>query len=141
MRHLFRRLYFALRPSHRLMVMDYPIEPKPVYTEDHPHRKLEEIISVNDSDYGMLLRKALTFKEAFFAINEASHEKDPALPAWNNNYVPGLDIIMLYTMLTELRPKKFIEIGSGTTTKTAYKARSEQGLNFSITCIDPSPRQ
>lgn len=121
--------------------MDYPIEPKAVYTPEHPHEKLFEIISASDEAYATLLRESLSFKEIFFSIREAADEKDPRNPAWNNNYVPGLDIIILYTMLCRLKPKKYLEIGSGTTTKTAHKVRTEQSLDFIITCIDPDPRQ
>lgn len=141
MRKLLKRIYFAVRPSNRVVMMDYPIEPKAIYTPQNPHRKLYELISAGDEKYEAMLRQATKFKDNFFAIKEASNEKDVNQPTWNNNYVPGLDIIVLYTMLTSLRPKKYVEIGSGTTTKTAVKARAEQSLDFTITCIDPNPRQ
>jgi predicted O-methyltransferase YrrM len=50
-------------------------------------------------------------------------------------------MVMLYTLLTELKPKRYVEIGSGTSTKLAAKAKAEQHLSFSITCIDPYPRK
>ena len=55
--------------------------------------------------------------------------------------MPGLDMVMLYTIIAQFKPNKYIEIGSGTSTKLAYKARQEIGLNFTITSIDPLPRQ
>jgi hypothetical protein len=62
-------------------------------------------------------------------------------PGWNNNYLPGLDIIMLYSLLAQIKPSRYIEIGSGTSTKVAYKSRAENSLNYEIVCIDPSPRK
>lgn len=141
MHELFKRIYLAFRPSNRVVVMDYAIEPTAVYTPENPHQKLLEIVSANDEAYGELLRDAWTLRNNFFTIVDASVEKDQTQPTWNNNYVPGLDIIILYTMLVKLKPKKYIEIGSGTTTKTAAKVRKEQALDFTITCIDPNPRQ
>ncbi len=136
-----RRIYFAFRPSNRIVIMDYAIDPQPVYSLDRPHKKLFEMISENDISYEKILRQAQSFRERFFSINEASNEMDISQPAWNNNYVPGLDIIVLYTLINQLKPDRYVEIGSGTTTKTALKARKENDLNFTITCIDPHPRQ
>lgn len=141
MRELIRRLYFAIRPSQRMVIMDYAIDPKPIYTKNNPHKKLFEIIANHNADYEKLLRYALELKQGYITIKEMIKEIDLSQPTWNNNYVPGLDIIILYTLLVYLKPKRYIEIGSGTTTKTAFKARKDHNLSFTITCIDPNPRQ
>jgi hypothetical protein len=138
---ILRKLYLSVISSHRLAVLDYSIEPKTFYPQNKPHQKLKEFIATNDEKYKALLKKALDYSSSFFSIKDAAVEKDPLQPAWNNDYVPGLDIVMLYTLLNTFQPKKYVEIGSGTTTKTAYKARKENNLQFSITCIDPFPRQ
>lgn len=140
-RQLLRRLYLGIRPSNRLVVLDYPVEAKPLYTAAHPHQKLFGIISQNDAQYAALLHASARYHAQLHAIKEHKAESDALQPAWNNGYVPGLDILMLYTLLNEYKPKKYVEIGSGTTTKTAARARRENGLSFSITCIDPFPRQ
>ena len=124
-----------------MILMDYAIEPKPLYTADKPHKKLYETLSASDAIYRNHLQTALSLKDHFLEINTSDKETDITLPAWNNNYLPGLDIIMLYTLLCELKPKTYVEIGSGTSTKTANKARKDHHLNFKITCIDPHPRQ
>lgn len=54
--------------------------------------------------------------------------------------MPGLDIIGIYTMISEFKPKKYIEIGSGNSTKVAYKAKTENNINTEIISIDPMPR-
>ena len=51
-----------------------------------------------------------------------------------------MDIIGIYTLLAEFKPRKYIEIGLGNSTKVAYKAKTEQGLNTEIISIDPLPR-
>lgn len=124
-----------------MVIMDYAIDPKPVYTENNPHKKLFETIAGNDKEYEKLLRYALEHRQGYISIREMANEDDLSMPTWNNNYFPGLDIIILYTLLHYLRPKKYIEIGSGISTKTAFKARQDYNLDFSITCIDPKPRQ
>lgn len=141
MRKFLKRIYFAIRPSNRIVILDYPVEPVALYTKENPHQKLNEIISENHLEYEKLLQHAASLKENFAEIKTKDKETDVLEPTWNNNYVPGLDIIILFTLLDYLKPRKYIEIGSGTSTKTALKARNEKNLDFTITCIDPKPRQ
>ncbi|MBL4862619.1 MAG: class I SAM-dependent methyltransferase [Crocinitomicaceae bacterium] len=51
-----------------------------------------------------------------------------------------MDIVGIYTLIAELKPNKYIEIGSGNSTKVAYKAKLEHQLNTEILSIDPMPR-
>jgi hypothetical protein len=136
---IFKRIYYSLFAPKKVILIDYPADPVPVYTREHPHKKLFEIISANDRGYQQLLANSLSFKKNISSIKNANDEKDLTQPTWNNNFVPGLDIIILYTLLEQLKPARYIEIGSGTSTKTAYKARKDHQLNFTITCIDPHP--
>jgi hypothetical protein len=141
LKNFMKRIYYAINPSNRIVLLDYAIDPKPTYTSNSPHKSLYEFVSGNDEQYKDILDLALQYKDRFADIKEHKAERDLSKPTWNNGYVPGLDIIMLYTLVTQLKPKKYIEIGSGTTTKTVHKARKENNLDFKITCIDPSPRQ
>jgi hypothetical protein len=43
-------------------------------------------------------------------------------------------------MISELKPKKYIEIGSGNSTKVVYKAIKDQNLSTEIISVDPFPR-
>lgn len=87
-----------------------------------------------------MLNKALSLKEAIWSIQTADKEKVASNPAWNNGFLPGLDIIGIYTLMAAYQPKKYIEIGSGNSTKVAFKAKKEQNLSTEITSIDPMPR-
>lgn len=98
------------------------------------------MIAESKNEYAKLLNASKKFFTALHSIKKKKGA-DQNLAVWNNGYLPGLDMVMLYTILNEFSPKKYIEIGSGTSTKIAHKAREENGLNFTITCIDPLPRQ
>lgn len=54
--------------------------------------------------------------------------------------MPGLDIVTIYTMLSRIKPQKYIEIGSGNSTKVVRKSIRENDLETKITSIDPHPR-
>ncbi|HRE96861.1 MAG TPA: class I SAM-dependent methyltransferase [Flavobacteriales bacterium] len=73
-------------------------------------------------------------------IQDASLEKDQNKPAWNNGFLPGLDIVGIYGMIAEYKPAKYIEIGSGNSTKVARKSITENHLKTEIISIDPFPR-
>ena len=49
-------------------------------------------------------------------------------------------MIGIYTMVSMYKPKKYIEIGSGNSTKVAFKAKTEQSRDTEIISIDPMPR-
>jgi predicted O-methyltransferase YrrM len=135
-----KKLYNAIFHPAKLAVLDYAIQPSPVYNKHQPHYLLYKQIAANNHNYTQLLKTALLYQQQFtvIPINETTDHK---VASWKNGFFPGLDIVMLYTLLTHLKPKQYVEIGSGTSTKIAAKAKAEQQLSFSITCIDPSPRK
>ena len=138
---MIKQLYRFLSPKFQNLFLDYPVNFKPRYGHGKPpHTALYDIIAANRDTYQYLLSKALDLKEHIWEIKEAKHERDTTKPGWNNGFLPGLDIIGIYTMLAEFKPKKYIEIGSGNSTKVAYKAKQEQQLSTEIISIDPMPR-
>jgi hypothetical protein len=46
----------------------------------------------------------------------------------------------LYTIIVETKPKRYVEVGSGNSTKVAHKAVMDHVLSTKITSIDPYPR-
>ncbi|MEP7323745.1 MAG: class I SAM-dependent methyltransferase [Saprospiraceae bacterium] len=60
---------------------------------------------------------------------------------WDNDYLPGLDIITIYTLIQKFKPAKIIEIGSGHSTAVIRKTIIEHKLRTHLTCIDPKPRR
>jgi len=121
--------------------MEYKVDFKPRYGHGKPaHPELLKIINQNREKYKALINKALSLKEKIWTIKDTSKETSAINPSWNNGFLPGLDIIGIYTMLAEFKPTKYIEIGSGNSTKVAYKAKKEQNLSTEIISIDPMPR-
>lgn len=138
---MIKQLYRFLSPKFQNLFLDYPVDFKPRYGHGKPpHTALYDIIAANRDTYQYLLSKALDLKEHIWEIKEAKRERDTTKPGWNNGFLPGLDIIGIYTMLAEFKPKKYIEIGSGNSTKVAYKVKQEQQLSTEIISIDPMPR-
>jgi len=136
-----KEIYRFLSPKFQNLFLEYKVNCKPRYGNGlPPHSELYSIIDSKRDNYKTLLEKALSYKEAIWKIKHTEDEKDSLKPAWNNGFLPGLDIIGLYTLISEFKPKKYIEIGSGNSTKVAYKAKIEQNTNTEIISIDPRPR-
>lgn len=134
-------LYRFLSPKFQSLFLEYKVNFKPRYGNDlPPHAGLYSIIDTNRDIYKALLNKALDYKDTIWKIRDSKDENDSSKPVWNNGFLPGLDIIGIYTLFSEYKPRKYIEIGSGNSTKVAYKAKKEHNINTEIISIDPAPR-
>ena len=136
-----KRVYRFLKPATQALLLEYPVDMQPRYGHGKPpHPALYKIINARRREYEAWLDKALIYKEVMWKLRDAKEEKDPLQPAWNNGFLPGLDMVMLYTIMSELRPRQYVEIGSGNSTKMACKAKTDRALDCSFTSIDPKPR-
>jgi hypothetical protein len=128
-------------PQFQNLFLEYKVNFKPRYGHGKPpHELLYAIIDAHRAQYETVLDKALSYSAQIHEIKRNNEEINPLNPAWNNGFLPGLDIIGIYTMVADIKPKKYIEIGSGNSTKVAFKAKKEHGLDMEIVSIDPQPR-
>lgn len=140
LRNIIKKIWFSLYGSGRIVLLDHPVFPAPLYSEN-PHGTLFDLIQANRENYCQLLKNTLDYKDALSRIRHDKIVTNETDPGWNNGHFPGLDMIMLYSLLSQIKPSKYVEIGSGTSTKVAYKAKKENSLNYEIISIDPSPRK
>src|SRR5690606_4274036 len=138
---MIKQLYRFLNPKFQNLFLEYKVDLKPRYGHGKPaHQDLYKIIDSNRDTYRKLINKSLSYTDKIWTIQDSSTEIDSTKPSWNNGFLPGLDIIGIYTLISEFKPKKYIEIGSGNSTKVAYKAKTEHNLDTEIVSIDPMPR-
>ena len=136
-----KSLYKFLSPKFQSVHLEYKVNVRPRYGHGKPaHALLYEIINKNRKIYEENLLSILGCSENLHLIKDSTVEKDEDKPAWNNGFLPGLDIVGIYGIIAKYRPLKYIEIGSGNSTKVARKAISENQLSTAITSIDPFPR-
>jgi hypothetical protein len=138
---LIQSIYRFLSPKYQTVFLDYHVHATPRYGFGKPpHGQLAEIINRNRKEYADFIDFAITLSDEIQLIKSSDKEKEVNLPTWNNGFLPGLDIIAIYAMLAKYNPKKYIEVGSGNSTKVAFKAKKERNLNTEIISIDPMPR-
>ena len=136
-----KKFYKFLSPKWQKLYMDYPVQFTPRYGFGKPpHGQLYNIINETRVKYSRLLEEALNYTSVFQAIKKQEDETDSLQPTYNNHFLPGLDIIGIYTLLAKYNPERYVEVGSGNSTKVAYKAIKDQGLQTKIISIDPHPR-
>jgi hypothetical protein len=119
--------------------LDYPFESKPRYGYGKPpHERLACLIERNRGEYASHLK---SFISAAHVLTDIPAEPiDLLLPHWNNGFFPGLDVVALCGFMSELNPPRYVEIGSGNSTKFCHFVRNKLGLRSKIISIDPEPR-
>ena len=131
----------SLSSRYQTLHLEYPVEMKPRHGHGKPyHQGLTSIIERNRSTYTAWLHQALLEKDFLVQFLAKPSSEDPSLPAWNNGFLPGLDITMLYTIVSSTAPATYVEIGSGNSTKVVAKAKADHQLATKIISIDPAPR-
>ena len=136
-----KKLYRFLSPKFQTLFSEYPVKMVPRYGHGKPpHGELYSIIDKNREEYREILTQALTLKDWIQEINKLDQESDLSSPGWNNGMLPGLDIVGIYSMIALKKPTRYIEVGSGNSTKVAFKAKSDHNLSTEIISIDPMPR-
>ena len=74
------------------------------------------------------------------ALARIPHSEDgPLRPYWQNDWFPPFDGAALYGLIAERRPHRYVEVGSGISTRFARQAISDLGLSTQIVSIDPHP--
>lgn len=103
-----------------------------------PHKEIQSIFLGHLDGQRSFLEKCSPYMGFFEGIT--SNMVNEIDPYWNQTWLPPLDGISLYTVVADCKPKRYVEIGSGNSTKFAKLAIRQNKLPTEITSIDPYPR-
>ncbi len=127
-------------PAGHSIALDYPIHPRTRYGYGKPtHALLSEIIGSRRDVYKRFLENLLIYKTDLRHIGNAAGS-EPLAPVWVNGYLSGLDAASLYGFIRMNRPRLYIEIGSGHSTRFARRAIQDERIQTTVISIDPEPR-
>ncbi len=121
--------------------IDYPPSSKiqPRYTLGNTNTYIDNALSAYiDSYYATLIKFQKYFPQLRKIDTHLNIQK--ISPHFINDFIPGLDCVSLYCMIAENKPNRYIEIGSGNSTKFARQAITDNNLTTLLISIDPSPR-
>ena len=136
--HRIRQEDQRLRLQGRRVDFEYGYDPQP-----RPRRALRRLIEpIFVAGADRYIKQLETFSALSpQLLNIATHSNGPiAEPNWINDHLPGLDAVSIYGFLVAFNPRRYVEIGSGNSTKFARQAIKDFGLRTRIVSIDPSPR-
>lgn len=132
--------FTAERWTHEFTIVDYPYKARIRYGAGlPPHPQLAALIGEGRDRYAKVLA-GIGEIQADFAQVPIGGTYEEVDPFWLNSWFPPLDGMALTQMLRANNPKRFVEIGSGVSTKFARRAVRLYGLRTKLASIDPQPR-
>ncbi len=132
------QVFSTERAHHDFRIVDYPYRAEIRYGAGRPaHPGLSALIEAGRERYAARLDDLAALDVADIRRG-GTYEADA--PFWLNAWYPPLDGLALTSFLRELNPARFVEIGSGVSTKFARRAATTYGLRTKLTSIDPQPR-
>jgi hypothetical protein len=102
------------------------------------HEPLRGMLAARHQELVDYLEVIKRYADGLGAIDKG-HREDFE-PCWTNDLFIGLDGASLYGFLRDRRPRRYVEIGSGYSTRFAARAKRDGDLPTKITSIDPEPR-
>jgi predicted O-methyltransferase YrrM len=99
--------------------------------------RLSARLRSEEERYATTLRRIARHTDTISRIPRT--EEDPERPYWTNAWFPPFDGISLYGLIAEHAPRRYVEIGSGNSTRFARQAIRDLGLRTRIVSIDPHP--
>ncbi len=126
--------------SLQVIALEYPVDvkrPRYGYAKP-PHEGLSVLLRSNRHRIERNLSSFAQLRPYF----ELIPRENPAgsMPFWDSGWLGPLDGVALYGFLAAKNPRRYVEIGSGNSTKFARRAIGDQNLRTQITSIDPHPR-
>lgn len=127
----------ALRED-RLIITEYPYYPRSRPMEEAAGgQRLQARFRSELTLYAATVRGVARHLNALLRIPR--EEENPEEPFWANDWFPPLDGASLYGLIAERSPRRYIEVGSGISTRFARRAIRDLDLPTRIVSVDPHP--
>ena len=98
------------------LTIDHPIFPRErLFRETIAGRRIIKMLEKARSEWLSLCSVIGRYEDQYRRIPH--HPAGPKTPHWLNDMLPALDAMLLYTLIAERRPRTYIEVGSGNSTK------------------------
>jgi predicted O-methyltransferase YrrM len=128
----------AAHTEGRLIITEYPYHPRSRPLEASAGgMRLKTRFQAEQHRYAATLRDLAHHIGSLLRIPR--EEQDASGPFWANDWFPPLDGVSLYGLIAETAPRRYIEVGSGISTRFARRAIQDMGLPTRIVSIDPHP--
>ena len=103
-----------------------------------PHARLVETLGAHEEAYRRNLDLLAGLRDDLARIDPGP--ADGPEPSWRNRWLPALDAAAIYGFVRTRAPARYLEVGSGMSTRFAARAIRDGALSTRIMSIDPHPR-
>jgi hypothetical protein len=141
---LLARVGLAPPPDPRAVMLDYPpsyrAEPR---WQSEPlgfHPELKRLFDARAASFEAVFDRILERGEDLRQIPTRPDPERPDVPHWVNGWFPALDAAALYTLVADHRPARFVEVGSGQSTRFVRHAIGRHSPGTRLSSVDPQPR-
>ncbi len=131
------RVASRLRPRNAVRVEYRSNTDRQTGGHSHSHHALRAALARHEGRYGQVLGRIRAYDDDLCALPIRATE--PGEPSLINGVLPGLDGAALYAFIRDRAPARYLEVGSGESTKFAARAKADGALAMEITSIDPNP--
>lgn len=123
----------------RLIVTEYPYFPQSRPIADRPGGRL--VIERFERNIDSIRETILGIAKHSENMARIPYDEEHASlsPYWHNDWFPPFDGASLYGLIAERKPRRYIEVGSGISTRFARRAIQDYNLPTQIVSIDPHP--
>lgn len=127
--------------GHRLIELEYPIDPQVRWGHGRPpNPHVAEVLAARNRSYAETLGVIARYRDDLAAIPVEASAAGAREPFWDNGWFGGLDAAALYAFVRSRAPRRYVEIGSGNSTRFVRRAITDASLDTVICSIDPAPR-
>ena len=131
-----------LSPKWQSVHLDYPVDFRPRFHPDADSglQEIQTLLESHASGFLTAAKLIRSYEGDLIQFKKRSDEPNALMPGWNNGYLPGLDMAALFSFVSEHKPKRYVEVGSGNSTLVAAAAKAQHSPLTQITSIDPFTR-
>lgn len=100
-----------------------------------PYPAVSALFSAQSDQFRDVIAEVGQHVERLAAIGDRQQD-----PKWDSSFFPPRDGAVAYALTAKVGPRRIMEIGSGNSTRFMVAALKDNGVDCSVTCIDPAPR-
>jgi hypothetical protein len=127
--------------GHGAIQLDYPPTPRVRYGYGKPpHKELAALFDSGEETFRARLSSFALLRDHLIDIPIHAIAADSTEPCWVNDWLPALDSLAIYGFLAQRSPARYVEVGSGNSTKFARRSIRDHSLKTIVMSIDPVPR-
>ncbi|HEX6395279.1 MAG TPA: class I SAM-dependent methyltransferase [Acidimicrobiales bacterium] len=135
-------ILFVGRRTYRprtVAVLEYEVRPAARYGWGcPPHSRLLDLLRSREEESEGTIEAITSVSDDLLSIPGGRGSSGDL--SWDNDWWGGLDAMVLYAALRDRNPQKYVEVGSGYSTRFARRAVSDHSLRTQIVSLDPRPR-